>query len=775
MPVGFILHPTYRIENGVAVVILFGRLETGETFAARDTRQRPHFFVRARDASRVTAAAAGPVTVAATDLSTMRGERVARVEVRTPPDTPAIRQRLIGAGISCYEADIPFATRFLIDRGLRGALTIDGPFRPGRLVDRVYENPDLAPAEWIPDLAILSIDIETDARAERILSIGLYSPTGAEVHLVQVSGSARLPAAARGYATERDLLVGALGRIRDLDPDVLVGWNLIDFDLAVIDARCTALKVPFYPGRAEMKTTIRVDRTFWGASRASIPGRAVLDGVALLRGAFVKLEDYRLETAARTVLGEGKLQAGAGRHTWIEEAHRVNVEEFVAYNLTDARLAYDIIERLGLIPLAIRRSLLTGMPLDRVGASIASFDFLYLHELRRRGLVAPTVEEEPGEGEPTSGGYVLEGDPGLYRNILVFDYRSLYPSIILTFHLDPLSYVAEPASVNEPLVRAPNGAHFRRSGGILPELLERFFPAREEAKGRGDVVGSTAYKILMNSFYGVLGTPRCRFHSPATANAITRFGQGILLWTKQFMEDRGYRVLYGDTDSLFVASGLEDPVAAADLGRQMSALATEAIARHIHAEHGVESRLLLQFERLYERFFLPGLRHSREGSKKRYAGLIRRKDGSQEIVFTGLESARRDWTRLAKELQHELLRRVFHDEPVEAYIRAFIAELRGGQRDDQLVYRKALRKDPEGYTKTTPPHVKAARQMTMRDGRVVSYVMTVAGPEPAEDRRSPIDYEHYVEKQIRPIAEAVIALLGRTWVQVCSGQEDLFS
>lgn len=770
MPLGFILHPTYRIESGFPVVHLFGKLETGESFAVRDKSTRPHFFIRNGDVDKARSLSAGIVDLEYSDLVTMTGEPVTRVIVQKPPDTPPVRDRLMQSGIVCYEADIPFATRFLIDHGLRGALRIEGEPKPGRLINQVYEDPELLPAEWVPELSVLSIDIETDAKAERLLSVGLYAPGVAEVHLVHV-GKYELPDEAHGYSNEKSLLRGFLARVREIDPDVLVGWNLIDFDLSVLEARCQEHLVDFHLGRADMRCTIRVDRTFWGSSRASVPGRVVLDGVALVRGAFVKLDDYRLETAARAVLGEGKTNPGKGRASWIEHAHRHEVRKFIEYNLTDARLAYEIIERLGLIKLAIRRSMLTGMPLDRVGASIASFDFLYLHELRKRGIVAPSVDSE-GAAEATAGGYVLDTDPGIYENIMVFDYRSLYPSLILTFHLDPLSLVPEP-DPGDDLIQAPNGAHFRRKGGILPELLERFFPMRDEAKQRGDVVGSTAYKILMNSFYGVLGTPRCRFYSPPTANAITHFGKKILLWTKKWFEGEGYTVIYGDTDSLFVASSANDAGEAERIAPGLAERATGHLAKHLREKYRVESRLELEFERLYERFFMPGLRHSREGSKKRYAGLIRH-DGEEEIVFTGLESKRRDWTELSKLFQHDLLWRVFHDQPVDEFILQFVAELRAGMHDGRLVYTKALRKDPEKYTKTTPPHVKAARQMSDRDSRLVNYVMTTGGPEPVGDTENPLDYDHYVEKQIRPIAEAVLACMSMSWERIWSGQSDLF-
>jgi hypothetical protein len=183
------------------------------------------------------------------DLVTMEGEGVARVFVATPPDTPPIRELLSQAGIACYEADIPFATRYLIDRGLRGAARIEGGrARRGRLIGWIYEDPEVAPVEWTPELSVLSIDIETDPKATRLLSAGLYAEEVAEVHVVHAGGPG-LPEAARAYPDEASLLRGVIARVRAIDPDVLVGWNLIDFDLSVIGARCRALSIDFFLGR----------------------------------------------------------------------------------------------------------------------------------------------------------------------------------------------------------------------------------------------------------------------------------------------------------------------------------------------------------------------------------------------------------------------------------------------------------------------------------------------------------------------------------------------
>ena len=90
----------------------------------------------------------------------------------------------------------------------------------------------------------------------------------------------------------------------------------------------------------------------------------------------------------------------------------------------------------------------------------------------------------------------------------------------------------------------------------------------------------------------------------------------------------------------------------------------------------------------------------------------------------------------------------------------FLADLRAGRFDDLLVYKKAVRKALDEYTETTPPHVRAARKLGSRAGRIISYVMTTSGPEPAGETTAPPDYDHYIEHQIRPVADAVLRFLG---------------
>jgi len=137
-----------------------------------------------------------------------------------------------------------------------------------------------------------------------------------------------------------------------------------------------------------------------------------------------------------------------------------------------------------------------------------------------------------------------------------------------------------------------------------------------------------------------------------------------------------------------------------------------------------------------------------------------------EVQFVGMEVVRRDWTELAKVVQRELYARLFAGERVDAYLADVVGRLRDGELDDLLVYRKGLRKNLDSYVASTPPHVAAARKSVTPLGRVIAYLITVAGPEPLDALVHEPDREHYVNKQIRPVAEPVLGALGLQFAQV---------
>ena len=756
MPRGFIVQPTYRVRDGVPVLQLFGRLESGDAFLVEETRYRPCFFVP--EGEERWLAGERDAVIEPTALLDTEGRVVVRVTAPIPAAVPRLRERVRERGGHPCEADIRYPYRFLTDRGIRATCNIRGRGapRPDGLV--VFRDPELEPAAARVRLRTLSIDLETTLDSKLVFSAALVCGGVEEVHLV----ADRSVAGAIVHPEEPALLFAVMERIRALDPDVIVGWNVIDFDLRVWLQRCEAHRIPCNLGRTPDRPRL-VEAQGRGRSRFEIPGRMVLDGPPMVREA-IRLPDYRLETVARELLGRGKKidheapDAGAE----IQRMWREDPEALVEYNLEDARLVPEILDHEGLLDLVEERSRLTGMQLDRVTGSVASFDLVYLPELRARGYVAPSVAPER-ENVFIQGGAVLDPQPGLHPRVAVMDFKSLYPSLIRTFQLDPLAHAL--ARDDPDPIEAPNGARFAREGAVLPGIIVRLMASRDDAKARGDAHASQAIKILMNSMFGVLGTPSCRFFDPDIANAITSFGQQTLHWTRDAFEETGVPVLYGDTDSVFVQlPEAPDRYALRAVAEELREQVQDAITSRIRRTYRVEPRLELELEKIYDPFFLPRVRGGRGGSKKRYAGW---KDGALEIV--GLESVRRDWPTIATRLQEGLLERLFTGRDPVPFASELVAELVSGALDEELVYVKRLRKGSLANYKSNAPHVQAARKAGVHAGQIIRYVITHTGPEPALPGRplpGGIDHAHYVEKVLRPVADSILREIGRSFAEV---------
>ncbi|SVB38573.1 uncharacterized protein METZ01_LOCUS191427, partial [marine metagenome] len=525
---GFLLHLFHRQQRNRFLICGVGKLENGDTFAYTDDRHQPVFYIRHSDAESVTKLlAAQDWTIGASHYNTMDGEAVKQVQSKDMSHHRTALERLESAHIRTYEGDLNPSLYYLINQKFHSSLEITGTWKAGDGIDRVYTNPTLGSQAWEPDLAVLSIDIETSAEADRVYAVAIVGRGGHldrvqdEIHLV---GDVRPgdPPYLSCYPDERSMLLGILNRIGDLDPDIITGWNVIDFDLPVLSKRFGAHNIPFNLGRTKDRSWYQ-EGNIWGGSRMVIYGRQVLDALHLTRATLVRYEDYRLDTVARTILGRGKTMHHETDESMAETILRAYEEDrraFCEYCLEDARLVQDILEKEGLIRLTVRRSLLTGLPLERAWGSIAAFDAMYIRALHERKMVAPShgVDRTPGHGSP--GGLILRPQAGLYRNVFVFDFQSLYPSIIRTFNIDPLAHIKGRLKKNadmtsdSDLIISPNEAAFDRETGILPDILERFFNSRARAKRDGDSVASFSYKIIMNSCYGVLATGACRFADP---------------------------------------------------------------------------------------------------------------------------------------------------------------------------------------------------------------------------------------------------------------------
>jgi DNA polymerase-2 len=294
----------------------------------------------------------------------------------------------------------------------------------------------------------------------------------------------------------------------------------------------------------------------------------------------------------------------------------------------------------------------------------------------------------------------------------------------------------------------------------------------------------------MNAFYGVLGTPACRFFDPRLASSITMRGHEIMHRTRELIEEQGYQVIYGDTDSTFVWLGKPHADADAErIGRTLVDHVNGWWRAYLQDEFGLECALELEYDVHFRRFLMPTVRGSDEGSKKRYAGMATSADGGDEMVYKGLETVRTDWTPLAQTFQQGLYERIFKGQPYEDYVRDYVARTLSGELDAQLVYRKRLRRGLDEYERNVPPHVRAARiadefharlgrPAQYRNGGWIRYVMTTGGPEPMDVREAgtgaQIDYGHYLEKQLEPVADAILPFLGDSFGRLTSPQGALF-
>lgn len=694
-----------------------------------------------------------------------------------------LEKRLRQAGVDVYEADIRPPERYLMERFITAPVRFSGRNDgTGLLLDaRLKPAPDFRPA-----LRLVSLDIETSERGE-LYSIGLEGCGQRQVYMLGVASDdePELDFALDYCASREELMQCLEDWMAQHDPDAIIGWNLIQFDLRVLQKHAEQFKRPLRLGRggAALEWRTHANQKHYFAEAA---GRLLIDGIEALRSATWSFPSFSLESVAQSLLGEGK--AIDTPYQRMDEINRMFAEDKPAlarYNLKDCELVTRIFAHTRLIDFLLERASVTGLDADRSGGSVAAFTHLYLPPMHRLGFVAPNLGEKMPQASP--GGFVMDSRPGLYESVLVLDYKSLYPSIIRSFLIDPVGLIeglAQPDDVHS--VEGFRGARFSRSQHCLPTIVERVWRGREQAKREGNAALSQALKIIMNAFYGVLGSSGCRFFDTRLASSITLRGHQIMRQTRELIEAEGYQVIYGDTDSTFVWLGHEhDEEAAAQIGRRLVAGINQWWRAHLHETMGLDSALELQFETHYRRFLMPTVRGAEEGSKKRYAGLVRRAEGREEMVFKGLETVRTDWSPLAQRFQQELYERIFRRQPYQDYVRDYVRRTLAGELDELLIYRKRLRRSLDDYQRNVPPHVRAARMaddynrqlgrpLQYQNGGWISYLITVAGPQPLERLSSAIDYEHYLSRQLLPVADAILPFVGDDFAALLDRQLALF-
>ncbi|GAA0475840.1 MULTISPECIES: DNA polymerase II [Tatumella] len=693
-----------------------------------------------------------------------------------------LEKRFREHGIRVYEADIRPAERFLMERFINAPVWFSGQQQGAVITDaRLKPHPDYRPAlKW------MSLDIETSAQGE-LYCIGIEGCGQQQVMMLGPATDGDPPTDFRlDYAASHQELLEMLNQwITRYDPDVIIGWNLVQFDLQILQKHAERYRIPLRFGRGNSLLEWRENGFKPGTFQAMAAGRLIIDGIEALRSTFRNFSSFSLENVARELLGESKL-IGDPDNRMAEITHNFATDKpaLARYNLRDCQLVTRIFEQTQLMPFLLERSSVNGLQADRHGGSVASFSHLYIPRMHRAGFVAPNTGEIAPSASP--GGYVMDSRPGLYDSVLVLDYKSLYPSIIKTFLIDPIGLaegLAHPAE--ESSVAGFLGARFSRTVHCLPEIIDQIWRNRDNAKQQANQPLSQALKIIMNAFYGVLGTPACRFFDPRLASSITLRGHEIMQQTRDFIERQGYEVIYGDTDSIFVwLKTAHSEQQAEETGRQLADNVNHWWRKQLADRFMLTSALELEYENHYCRFLMPTIRGAEQGSKKRYAGRVNN-HGKDQIIFKGLENVRTDWTPLAREFQQKLYDLIFRRQAWQQYVRDTVEQLMAGELDEQLIYTKRLRRPLSEYQKNIPPHARAAmladqqhrlagQTLRYQQGGTIRYVMTTRGPQPLNALTAPPDYDHYLSRQLEPVADGILGFVGGNFATLITGQLGLF-
>lgn len=782
---GFLLTRQARDVSGSTNIDLWLATEQGPAQLIIEG-EKPVFFVLQQDIAVIEEQIANMAISAELKplpLHSFDSEPLAACYCATVKDAQTLSQALKHQELLVLEDDIRLADRYLMERFIKGSVEYTGTSQSRNGYQRIT-HVKCRQGVYTPQLKVVSLDIECSEKGI-LYSIGLDSPMDSRVIMIGEPQPAET--SIEWVKDERELLLAMVNWFKQFDPDVIIGWNVIDFDFRLLHKRAEWNKLKLYIGRGNQASYFRTSNTTQQGF-ISIPGRVVMDGIDTLKTATYHFRSWSLESVSQELLGEGKqIHNVHDRMDEINQMFKKDKPSLAKYNLQDCVLVNKIFAHTHLLEFAIERSRLTGVELDRVGGSVAAFTNLYLPQIHRAGYVAPNLHPENWIASP--GGYVMDSIPNLYDSVLVLDFKSLYPSIIRSFLIDPMGLIEglklEIGKADNQAVPGFRGGQFDRHKHFLPKMIEDLWAARDVAKKNNEKAFSQAIKIIMNSFYGVLGSSGCRFFDTRLASSITMRGHEIMKQTKRLIEGKGYQVIYGDTDSTFVSlNGQFSQQEADKVGNQLVEHINHWWTQHLKQEYNLTSILELEYETHYRKFLMPTIRGQETGSKKRYAGLIG--EGEQErIVFKGLESARTDWTPLAQRFQSTLYSMVFHDQDPSEYVRDIVERTLAGEFDDELVYQKRLRRKLHEYQKNIPPQVRAARmadEINAQLGRPlqyqskgrIEYLITVSGPEPKEYLKSTIDYQHYIDKQLKPVAEAILPFIGLDFTSLSEPQLGLF-
>lgn len=729
-----------------------------------------------------------------------------------------------GIGQRCfltYESNVLFALRFMIDRDIVGGNWVELPAgayckRPRQLsycqleldihYNKIVSHPPVGQYSKMAPFRILSFDIECAGRKghfpepehDPVIQIAnLVTVQGEEKPMVKnvmtlKSCSPIVGADVTSFDSEKEVLLAWRELVAEVDPDIIIGYNICKFDLPYLIERAQKLNVVEFPilGRIKNSRVRMRDASFssrqYGireSKEVTIEGRVQFDLMQAIQRDY-KLSSYSLNSVSAHFLGEQKEDV---HHSIISDLQNGNSEtrrRLAVYCLKDAYLPQRLLDKLMYIYNYVEMARVTGVPISFLLARGQSIKVLsqLLRKAKQRNFLLPNVKSQgAGAGEGFEGATVLDAKAGYYdKPIATLDFASLYPSIMMAYNLCYCTLVRTEDQQRlklapEEVIKTPSGEMFVKSSlekGILPEILEELLAARKIAKA--DLKEATdplekavldgrqlALKISANSVYGFTGATIGQLPCLEISSSVTSFGRQMIDHTKKLVQERfttgnGYKydaeVIYGDTDSVMVQFGSPDVHEAMNLGREAAQQISDTFTKPIK----------LEFEKVYWPYLLI--------SKKRYAGLLWTKPEKYDKMDTkGIETVRRDNCLLVKNLVTECLHKILIDRDIPGaiqYVKNTISDLLMNRMDlSLLVITKGLTKAGDAYENKTA-HVELAERMRKRDaatapnvGDRVPYVIIKAAKgakayEKSEDpiyvleNNIPIDPQYYLENQL---------------------------
>ena len=709
---------------------------------------------------------------------TVFGEKrqLLKVIAHNPSHVPALREECKAFGTT-YEHAIPFARRFVIDSGLVPGALAEFELGPGNEVKSFKQLPTDEAMAQMPSVRTLVFDIETHnpggvslPEKDPILMVSYSADDGEGV--ITYAKSAVGKKFVKLVKGEKEMLEAFAALLREKRIDLLCGYNSDEFDVPYMLERAAKLRADFRLGRGKGgKTTLK---KFGLRRRARVSGRIHFD--AYSPASFmdftgtVKFTRLTLGAVYEALSGEKKLDTDKTAIWKAWDAGGEQLGHLFDYSLADARACRRVMEfELPLETAMGRATMMTLFDVSRTtpGQMVES---LLMRRAYERGELVPNKPDystvQARVDDQIQGSYVKSPQPGVYPNIAVFDFRSLYPSIITSHNIDP--FTINCSCCGDAAFLAPTGSRFcAKKKGIVPETLEKVLDERGELKDKLKKMtkGSDEYKqvdarqwalkILANSTYGYLVYSRSRYYSRECGEAITAFARKYIQDTMAQAEKAGFEVLYGDTDSLFLL-----------LGKKTK---EDALAFAAKINEDLPGRMELELEDFYPRGIFVSKKQGEKGAKKKYA-LI---NASGAIKIRGFELVRRDWSLIARNTQRKVLEILLKEGDLpkaKELVRRAIEELREGKMPlKELAITTQLRKRAGSYEITSPElsAVQKAKAAGVRiaEHALIEYVITKQGKTISDKAQllelaRDYDADYYVNNQLMPAVLKILGALG---------------